>query len=254
MHGSSDCYYTSFALEGSAESVPELGPAEDAASNAITNILDTGAQLLYNRYLDTKTFPFAAEAAENVIMSHMAMCYVDHDVPEDVESESWKLEDEPKAAGIDTWARHSLPVRYPKVVEKMQTDTKKPRMQLVQLEGPDTPVKNSQMKNRRMTEFWGDKSNKEVVLGRARQDRRAGSFVNMNNTIVSTRGRRQGISGLQAGIPHDLPRRPLSPTQGSDASGSTTQSKGTSSTEKALDDQHSFNRSTSTPREASRGL
>mmetsp|Transcript_68872 Transcript_68872/g.165318 ORF Transcript_68872/g.165318 Transcript_68872/m.165318 type:complete len:608 (-) Transcript_68872:73-1896(-) len=90
--------------------VPDFGAAEAAAEEAVQAILEDGAQQLYEVYLQSKSFSFAANATCEVISSDLQLCFVRHDEGEQ-DSASWQLEDEPPQRPIDTWARCVVPIR-----------------------------------------------------------------------------------------------------------------------------------------------
>lgn len=69
--------------------------------------------MLWQKYLQRKAFPFAAETATDVLISHCKMCFVAHDRGENAgeSGADWCLEAEPTPAEVDNWARMQLTVR-----------------------------------------------------------------------------------------------------------------------------------------------
>jgi hypothetical protein len=87
--------------------------AEELVVGLIDDILTEGGHMLWQKYLQRKAFPFAAETAADNIVSNLKMHFVPHDTGEAVE-EDWVLEDEPCPGVVDSWARMHLDVRRPK--------------------------------------------------------------------------------------------------------------------------------------------
>lgn len=88
--------------------------AEEVVGGVIDDILTEGGHVLWQKYLQRKAFPFAAETATDVLVSQLRMCFVAHDrgEPEDLtDVEDWSLETEPVPAEVDNWARMQLTVR-----------------------------------------------------------------------------------------------------------------------------------------------
>lgn len=70
--------------------------------------------MLWQKYLQRKAFPFAAETATDALVAQLKMCFVAHDRGESddaLETEDWSLEPEPVPAEVDNWARMQLSVR-----------------------------------------------------------------------------------------------------------------------------------------------
>lgn len=86
--------------------------AEEVVFGVIDDILTEGGHMLWQKYLQRKAFPFAAETATDVLVSHCRMCFVAHDrgEPDEVQDD-WSLEPEPTPAEVDNWARMQLTVR-----------------------------------------------------------------------------------------------------------------------------------------------
>lgn len=86
--------------------------AEEVVFGVIDDILTEGGHMLWQKYLQRKAFPFAAETATDVLVSHCRMCFVAHDRGEPGEiKDDWGLEPEPAPAEVDNWARMQLTVR-----------------------------------------------------------------------------------------------------------------------------------------------
>jgi len=85
---------------------PEL--AEQAAASVVTKIVKEGARMLYEHYLERRSYPFAVDAAINAVVADTQMCFVPCEPAED-NMEEWCLEDEPPMMAKDNWARMVLP-------------------------------------------------------------------------------------------------------------------------------------------------
>jgi hypothetical protein len=88
--------------------------AEEVVVGIIDDILTEGGHVLWQKYLQRKAFPFAAETATDALVSQVRMCFVAHDrgEPEDeIDLEDWKLEPEPMPSEVDNWTRMHLTVR-----------------------------------------------------------------------------------------------------------------------------------------------
>jgi len=88
--------------------------AEEVVVGVIDDILTEGGHMLWQKYLQRKAFPFAAETATDALVSQLQMCFVAHDrgEPDDeTDAEDWSLEGEPIPAEVDNWARMQLTVR-----------------------------------------------------------------------------------------------------------------------------------------------
>lgn len=90
-----------------------LSCAEDAVGVIIDQILTDGGSFLWQKYLERKAFPFAANAVTDAVVSQLKMCFVAHDEGEGIDGlgEDWELDDEPEPGEIDSWARMHVPVR-----------------------------------------------------------------------------------------------------------------------------------------------
>jgi hypothetical protein len=79
----------------------KLRCAEEVVVGVIDDLLTEGGHMLWQKYLQRKAFPFAAENATDVLVSQLRLCYVAHDrgEPYDIsDSEDWCLEPEPAPA------------------------------------------------------------------------------------------------------------------------------------------------------------
>jgi len=88
--------------------------SEEVVVGVIDDILTEGGHMLWQKYLQRKAFPFAAETATDALVSQLRMCFVAHDRGEpsdEVEVEDWSCEAEPIPAEVDNWARMQLSVR-----------------------------------------------------------------------------------------------------------------------------------------------
>lgn len=67
--------------------MPELldpfSAAETAAQSVLEQVLQEGGKLLYDSYIERKSFSFAATAACEVLIGELKMCFVRHDLGED---------------------------------------------------------------------------------------------------------------------------------------------------------------------------
>lgn len=119
-----------------------FSPAEAAARDAIDAIVSKGGKILYDAYMERRSFPFAVETTSQQLVAELRMCYVQCDPGEDrpqprrppappeldhtdagetdgrtttdglaMELDGWALEPEPARVRIDTWARAVVPVR-----------------------------------------------------------------------------------------------------------------------------------------------
>lgn len=84
--------------------------AERAAAHVIDRIVDLGGQLLYEKYIERKSYPFAAETISEVLVAHLRMCFVNHDLGDEGDDEGWTIEDEVERSELDTWAGYVVPV------------------------------------------------------------------------------------------------------------------------------------------------
>lgn len=86
--------------------------AEDASALVVDQILTDGGTVLWQKYLERKAFPFAADAAVDAAVSRLQMCFVMHDDGEKPDAtDDWALEEEPEPGEVDSWARMHLSVR-----------------------------------------------------------------------------------------------------------------------------------------------
>lgn len=81
--------------------------AEHEARTVVERILKDGGQILWERLLMRKAFPFAMDAAVEAVNASVEMCFVAVDHGED-SMEGWGLEPEPQPASKDAWARMVL--------------------------------------------------------------------------------------------------------------------------------------------------
>jgi len=91
----------------------KLRSAEEEVATYIEGILTEGGHLLWQKYLQRKAFPFAAETGIDALTSQLRMCFVAHDPGESESQKDWELEEEPVPGDIDNWARMHLAVRRP---------------------------------------------------------------------------------------------------------------------------------------------
>lgn len=91
-----------------------LRSAEEEIATYIDGILTEGGHMLWQKYLQRKAFPFAAETATEALTASLRMCFVAHDAGESDNIEDWTLEDEPEPGEVDSWARMHLAVRRPR--------------------------------------------------------------------------------------------------------------------------------------------
>mmetsp|Transcript_146786 Transcript_146786/g.273352 ORF Transcript_146786/g.273352 Transcript_146786/m.273352 type:complete len:638 (-) Transcript_146786:76-1989(-) len=89
----------------------KLCSAEEEVATYIEGILTEGGHLLWQKYLQRKAFPFAAETGIDALTSQLRMCFVAHDPGESESQKEWELEEEPVPGDIDNWARMHLAVR-----------------------------------------------------------------------------------------------------------------------------------------------
>jgi len=88
--------------------------SEEVVGCVIDELLVEGGHMLWQKYLQRKAFPFAAETATDALVSQLRMCFVAHDRGEpadETDAEDWSLEPEPIPAEVDNWARMQLSVR-----------------------------------------------------------------------------------------------------------------------------------------------
>jgi len=96
----------------------KLRSAEEAVVSVLDDILTEGGHMLWQKYLQRKAFPFAAETASDALVSYLQMCFVAHDHGETACDEDWSLEDEPQPGEVDSWARMHLALRTKKPQEE----------------------------------------------------------------------------------------------------------------------------------------
>jgi len=119
--------------------------AEEVVVTVVDDILTEGGHMLWQKYLQRKAFPFAAETATDALVSQLRMCYVAHDRGEpdyDSDQENWGLEEEPVPAEVDNWARMQLGVRrnQGKFVTDMSPSARPARkMQTLRTRGSNAP-------------------------------------------------------------------------------------------------------------------
>lgn len=89
---------------------PDFLGAERAAAHVIDTLVDLGGQLLYEKYIERKAYPFAAETLSDVLVAHLRMCFVNHDMGDEEGEEGWTIEDEVERSELDTWAGYVVPV------------------------------------------------------------------------------------------------------------------------------------------------
>jgi len=82
--------------------------AEEATKGVICAILDEGAAVLYQRYIEAKTFPYTGELGIAALLGECDMAYKPCPLPAQGD---WELEMRPVSATIDSWARACVPIR-----------------------------------------------------------------------------------------------------------------------------------------------
>lgn len=93
--------------------------AEELAAEKIDELLTEGGHMLWQRYLERKAFPFAADTGTDALVSNVLMCFVPHDAgPDEAPDEDWALEEEPVPGAVDSWARMHLEVRRKRDVDE----------------------------------------------------------------------------------------------------------------------------------------
>jgi len=105
----------------------KLRLAEEEIATYIDGILTEGGYLLWQKYLQRKAYPFAADTAIDALTSQAKMCFVAHDPGEEDNEKDWMLEEEPAPGDIDNWARMHLAVRRPRQREPGDADRERPR-------------------------------------------------------------------------------------------------------------------------------
>jgi len=85
------------------------------AGEVLDAVLTNGADILFAKYIATKTVPHTADATLAMLSNLMEMKHNRMDVGE---LDPWEEEKEPIIAKIDNWGRSSIPVRK-KVVYKV---------------------------------------------------------------------------------------------------------------------------------------
>ena len=97
-------------------------PAEMIVHDIVEELVVKGAESLYDRYLEGKSAGFSVRALINTIFSTAELF---HFRKEPGEPLVWLDDPEPDPSGIDTWTRHSIPVKtvipFGKVPEQMAT-------------------------------------------------------------------------------------------------------------------------------------
>mmetsp|Transcript_17626 Transcript_17626/g.32090 ORF Transcript_17626/g.32090 Transcript_17626/m.32090 type:complete len:630 (-) Transcript_17626:53-1942(-) len=105
----------------------KLRLAEEEIATYIDGILTEGGYLLWQKYLQRKAYPYAADTAIDALTSQAKMCFVAHDPGEKDNEKDWMLEEEPAPGDIDNWARMHLAVRRPRQREPGDADRERPR-------------------------------------------------------------------------------------------------------------------------------
>ena len=95
--------------------VDEAEIAELMAGEVLDIVMTDGADILFSRYISTKTVPHTVDATLAMFANMMEMKHNRMDIGE---TEPWAEEKEPLIAKIDAWGRSSIPVRK-KVVYKI---------------------------------------------------------------------------------------------------------------------------------------
>mmetsp|Transcript_94942 Transcript_94942/g.268145 ORF Transcript_94942/g.268145 Transcript_94942/m.268145 type:complete len:563 (+) Transcript_94942:149-1837(+) len=83
------------------------GNAEEAASVAVEQVVDWSSQALRHRYLNRIAPNHIAASTADVLVNQLQMCFVPADQPDSGESFG-KLDPEPDALPVDSWARMHL--------------------------------------------------------------------------------------------------------------------------------------------------
>ena len=89
--------------------------AESAATHAVDAIVSEGGKVLYQKYIEKKSFGFAAQVVCDELTSYLEMCFVPRDHGEE-NYDDWAQEPEPEQIVIDSWARSCVPKRVRKIV------------------------------------------------------------------------------------------------------------------------------------------
>lgn len=130
--------------------------AEEVVVTVVDDILTEGGHMLWQKYLQRKAFPFAAETATDALVSQLRMCFVAHDRGEpdyDSDQENWGLEEEPVPAEVDNWARMQLGVR------------RKQKKYVNDLSPSDRPSRKLQTRNRGSNALGREKKEEKKAAG-----------------------------------------------------------------------------------------
>eukprot|EP01116_Phalansterium_solitarium_P013237 TRINITY_DN3046_c0_g1_i2.p1 TRINITY_DN3046_c0_g1~~TRINITY_DN3046_c0_g1_i2.p1 ORF type:complete len:441 (+),score=109.39 TRINITY_DN3046_c0_g1_i2:102-1325(+) len=86
---------------------------EDAAFCALQDIIQLASDILYQRFLEKRVVPFAAQQAKRDVLALTQYLFFEHDAGEhDTDHErSWLADQEAAPIAIDSWARGVVPVQ-----------------------------------------------------------------------------------------------------------------------------------------------
>lgn len=118
----------------SGEAFDPFSAAEDACRDVLEAVLEEGGQLLYQHYIERRSFPFAVQATNDALLGELAMYFVPYDEGEPPHGgdaaeadpglgDGWTLEPEPTRCPIDTWARMCVPIKKKLVAPKRDQST-----------------------------------------------------------------------------------------------------------------------------------
>jgi hypothetical protein len=86
----------------------DLAAAELLAHEVVEEVIERGAELLYDHYIEAKCVPYTVDFTLSLLADTFEMYYLRHDVGE---ADDWPEEREPQPCRIDTWARAAIPVK-----------------------------------------------------------------------------------------------------------------------------------------------
>lgn len=87
--------------------------AEEVAATAVRSILERGAALIQHNTLERKSFPHAAQFAQNSALAYMDMCYPQHEEADVAADFFLNAEVEPTPQPTDPWARFAIEYNRP---------------------------------------------------------------------------------------------------------------------------------------------
>lgn len=115
--------------------------AEEATKGVINALLDEGASVLYQRYIERKTFPYSGDLGISALLGECHMAYKPCPMPAQGD---WELEMKPVSATIDSWARACVPIR--REGDKLK-DLRPPELRDINLQAKEvkhtSPMKSS---------------------------------------------------------------------------------------------------------------